>query len=78
MHIDELAGLMARLRAEFREMPGLQLTSAQAARLFGIDGSLCERLLEDLTEEGVLDRRRDGRYGLPESSERQRGAGKAR
>jgi len=60
---DQPAGLIARLRAEFREMPGLQLTSAQAARLFGIEASLCERVLEALVQEGVLGRGRDGRYG---------------
>ena len=65
---DEAAGLIARLRAEFREMPGLQLTSAQAARLFRIEPSLCDRLLEALMTEGVLSRGRDGRYGRPETS----------
>jgi len=64
---DEPAGLIARLRAEFREMPGLQLTSAQAARLFGLDASVCDRLLESLVQEGVIGRRREGRYGRLEA-----------
>src|SRR3954466_10261828 len=33
--------LCARIRAEFDEMPGLNLTLQQAARLFGIDPARC-------------------------------------
>ncbi len=50
--------LSARLLAEFREMPGLRLTIAQAARLFGVNPSECERLLRRLVDAGVL--RTDG------------------
>jgi hypothetical protein len=46
--------LQARVSAEFREMPGLKLTLPQAARLFSIDASRCERVLGALVERGVL------------------------
>lgn len=59
---DRNGGLAARLRSEFLEMPGLQLTSAQAARLFELEPSLCEALLNRLVIDGVLSRMPDGRY----------------
>jgi len=46
--------LAARVRAEYREMPGLSLTAPQASRLLGIDHSLCERVLQDLVLDGAL------------------------
>jgi hypothetical protein len=39
---------------EFREMPGLKLTVAQAARLFSLDAARCERVLVALVVRGVL------------------------
>jgi len=50
----DLAALQARVSAEFREMPGLMLTLAQASRLFSIDTARCERVLGALVEGGVL------------------------
>jgi len=46
--------LCRRIRAEFREMPGLTLTLPQAARLFSIDCARCQRVLTILVEEGYL------------------------
>ena len=46
--------LQWRVAAEFREMPGLRLTLPQAARLFSIDSSCCERVLGALVDRGVL------------------------
>lgn len=46
--------LQSRVVAEFREMPGLRLTLAQAARLFGIDSARCQRVLGVLVQHGVL------------------------
>ena len=46
--------LAARVRAEYREMPGLSLTAAQASRLWGIDHSLCEQVLRELVVDGAL------------------------
>jgi hypothetical protein len=50
----DLQNLHARVSAEFREMPGLTLTLAQAARLFSIEPARCERVLGALVERGVL------------------------
>jgi hypothetical protein len=49
----------ARIHAEYREMPGLKLTLAQASRLFNIEPVRCGRALEALVSAGVL--RTDGR-----------------
>jgi hypothetical protein len=40
--------------AEFREMPGLSLTAAQAARLFNVDRARCARVLHSLVDRRVL------------------------
>jgi hypothetical protein len=46
--------IVGRVRAEFIEMPGLKLTVAQAQRLWGLDRSTCEWVIEKLTEAGFL------------------------
>ena len=51
--------LETRCRAEYREMPGLQLTVDQAARLFGVNVVDSRRLLDALVEGGFLRRRGD-------------------
>jgi hypothetical protein len=48
------AELLARIVAEFREMPGLRVTLPQAARLFGLETPRCEQLLELLVHDGTL------------------------
>jgi len=53
---------MDRFRGEFAEMPGLRLTTRQAARLFGVDERVCEATLCALVEAGHLVRRVDGRF----------------
>jgi hypothetical protein len=54
--------LLARVRAEFREMPGLCLTAAQARRLWALDGAVCDTLLAALIQDGFLRRTRDGSF----------------
>ena len=49
-----LNSLMTRVRGEYREMPGMQLTVAQAARLWQIDPSACEAVLNLLVNDGFL------------------------
>ncbi len=51
---------LRRVRSEFLEMPGLKLTIAQAQRLWGMDRSTCEALIEELTQSCFLARTRDG------------------
>jgi len=46
--------LCTRVQAEFWEMPGLELTLAQASRLFSIEPSRCERILDALVRAGQL------------------------
>jgi hypothetical protein len=57
--------LISRIRAEFLEMPGLQLTLSQAQRLCGGDRAACETALRALVEEQFLCMRVGGRYARP-------------
>lgn len=50
----DLHTLQMEVSTEFREMPGLTLTLAQAARLFATDIGRCERVLGALVDRGVL------------------------
>jgi hypothetical protein len=63
----ELADLATRARAEFREMPGMCLTTAQAARLWQLSPARAEELLSELVQAGFLVRRDGQRYRLPSS-----------
>jgi DNA-binding IclR family transcriptional regulator len=56
--------LLRRIQSEYSEMPGLQLTVGQAARLLGIDRALCESLFDHLAGAGFLRRRERGHYVL--------------
>ncbi len=49
-----LESLVARVRGEYCEMPGLRLTLAQACRLWQMDASTCERVLEQLVGDRFL------------------------
>ena len=57
-----LESLVARIRGEYSEMPGLRLTVAQACRLWQIDGQTCERVLEQLVRESFLYKTASGAY----------------
>ena len=59
--------IVRRARAEYLEMPGLRLTSAQAQRLWGLDRGTCEDLLATLTSTRFLMRTRDGSFVLSSS-----------
>jgi hypothetical protein len=59
--------LTTRARAEFREMPGMCLTTAQAARLWQLSPARAEELLSELVQSGFLVRREGQRYRLPSS-----------
>lgn len=54
--------LFARIRGEYAEMPGLRLTCAEACRLWQLDASTCEMVLEQLVRETFLRRTLDGAY----------------
>ena len=40
--------LLRRVRGEYLEMPGLQLTRAQVRRLWGLEDEICDAVLEQL------------------------------
>jgi hypothetical protein len=46
--------LVSRIRSEFLEMPGLQLTLAQASRLWGLEQRACRDVIEVLVATAFL------------------------
>jgi CheY-like chemotaxis protein len=52
---------MERVRDEFREVLGLSLTPAEAARLWSLDEEICHSMLMELVDEGFLIAR-NGRF----------------
>ncbi len=53
---------LTRIRAEFDQMPGMQLTLQQAQRLFGVDATTCRRLLDELVDARFLRSTNEGRF----------------
>jgi hypothetical protein len=51
-----------RVRAEYLEMPGLNLTREQARCLWALDAETCDQLLDYLVESGFLLRTRHDSY----------------
>lgn len=51
-----------RIRAEYREMPGLSLTCEQAARLLGLDCHLAATALDELQRGAFLTRTSKGQF----------------
>jgi hypothetical protein len=54
--------LLSRIRGEYREMPGLRLTFAQACRLWQVDAATCEVVLQALVAEHFLVRTANGGF----------------
>jgi hypothetical protein len=52
----ELQNVTNRVRHEFLEMPGLRLTARQAARLWGLEDSICEQVIDLLVQAAFLRR----------------------
>ena len=46
--------LFERVRGEFNEMPGLQLTIAQASKLWGMEQAACRRVIDALVDAAFL------------------------
>jgi hypothetical protein len=59
---EAFANALQRAQAEFMEMPGLQLTEAQAARLWSFDSALCSAVLTALVESRFLVRTRNASF----------------
>ncbi len=57
-----ITSITDRVRGEFREMPGLTLTVAQAGRLWSLDTPTCHKVLAGLVEDGFLCRKADGKF----------------
>ena len=53
---------LARVRAEFEEMPCLRVTLTEARRLFGLSDPTVAWVLRQLASEGFLDRTERGEY----------------
>jgi hypothetical protein len=56
----EFHAVVERVRCEFLEMPGLQLTVPQAARLWGLDDGSCEAVIDALIRSAFLKRNESG------------------
>jgi hypothetical protein len=54
--------LLAQIRGEFREMPGLTLTLRQASRLWNLAPLTCDVALRTLVDEQFLERTRHDRF----------------
>ena len=57
-----LEGILRRIQGEYKEMPGLRLTIAQAQRLWGLDRAECDAVLGALVDAKFLIRNRDGTF----------------
>jgi DNA-binding IclR family transcriptional regulator len=59
---EDVAEWIQLVRAEYLESPGLQLTKAQVQRLWGLDPSTCEEILNALEQAQFLKRTKANRY----------------
>ena len=57
-----LIEVVRRIESEYREMPGLCLTEAQAQRLWGLDQATCVHVLRVLVTRRILKRTKAGLY----------------
>jgi hypothetical protein len=54
--------LLLRIESEYREMPGMCVTAAQAQRLWGLETVTCNFVLMTLVDRGILRRTARGAY----------------
>ena len=54
--------VLRRIQAEYREMPGLKLTPAQAQRLWNLNRATCDAVLSYLVDRRFLFRTADGAF----------------
>ncbi len=62
-----LSDALRRAKADFLEMPGMQLTYAQARRLWALDAYTCESVLSTLLEDRFLVMTRRETFARPSS-----------
>ena len=65
---ERLTRVACVIEADFREMPGMRLTRAQAQRLWNISAKDCAEVLEYLTGLGRLVQDPSGQYCAPHVS----------
>jgi len=58
------AEVLRRIRAEYREMPGLRLTAPQAQCLFGLDSDTWDAVLAALLDAKFLSHTHDGQFAM--------------
>jgi len=58
----DLTFWLNRIRAEYREMPGLSLTQAQMQRLWDVDVDTCDTLIDSLLAARILRRTATGHF----------------
>jgi hypothetical protein len=54
--------LLQRIEGEYREMPGMCVTAAQAQRLWGLDATTCSFVLMTLIDRRILRRTAGGTF----------------
>jgi hypothetical protein len=54
--------ILIRIRAEYLEMPGLHLTLDQMQRLFGVERTLCQQVIDALVAMQFLRVKPNGTY----------------
>jgi hypothetical protein len=59
---ESIGDLVLLIEAEYEEMPGLVLTCPQLCRMFGLDPPMCDAVVRELVEAGVLVRVPNGSY----------------
>ena len=64
-----IGDLIRRVRGEYLEMPGLRITARQAQRLFGLDATTCDEILDRLRQSGFLLRTGDGLFTLAQAGD---------
>jgi len=64
----DIETLVASVRREFDEMPGLTLTADQARRLWALEPRMCGVVLDRLVQAGYLCQTGSGHYVKPSAA----------
>jgi len=64
----DVEAMLATVRQEFEEMPGLTLTAEQARRLWALEPRVCGVVLERLVQAGYLCQTETGHYTKPSAA----------
>jgi hypothetical protein len=61
----DLGEALRRVKADFLEMPGLQVSLNQASRLWGLDATVCRVVLDSLVATGFIVRTDKALFSRP-------------